>query len=158
MEIHDFSSQQILTFVNWECFPFLIASLFVWLWRGCQVWLQKCVHKFTLHAFRVLTQVPINAPFNASQICLNNVIEMTLQETDSHSKWWLNCLWLLERPTVIPFKVTVLGCLNLCFGEKGDVLLYIQKFCCGSINFGKSVGFLSQCLHWERSFFMGFMF
>lgn len=31
-------------------------------------------------------KVPISFMFNSSRICLNNIVEMTLQKTDSYSK------------------------------------------------------------------------
>lgn len=57
----------------------------------------------------VLMKVPISFMFNSFRICPNNIIEMTLQEIDCHSKIKIG-LWLYDYSNAIcalPFKATV---------------------------------------------------
>ncbi len=45
-------------------------------------------------------KVPISFMFNSSRICLNNIIEMTLQKTDSHSKMKIGLSMIIAVPYV----------------------------------------------------------
>lgn len=64
-------------------------------------------------------EVPTSFMFISSGICLNNIIEMTLQETDSHSEMKFGLSMIIVMPLcAFPFKAMALGCLKSLFFEE----------------------------------------